>query len=232
MMTLREDCISVDGESRSRGEFGEYVCGGYFIAKVGRYFRKSDLVNEIVTISPCIAKTLPGEWAFEQVTMTAKEREEAALKDGIALTDVGRLIAWTADYLQRNQIRFPDLFFSKKAADEFLEAFAFDRSGWHLLAIGLRRSQVEDFLVEFESAGRIASEEFGIADAIRRREVPDGTGRLIGFDVLATGYGERHMVLQFIGGTGRDRVGHSSRGLWIAGHLVPSRRVCGIRGET
>jgi hypothetical protein len=42
---------------------------------------------EIVTISPCSAKTLPGEWAFEQVTMTAKEREEAALKDGIALTD-------------------------------------------------------------------------------------------------------------------------------------------------
>ena len=74
----------MDGESRSRHQLSEYVCGGYFIAKVTRYYRKSDLVPDpIVTVSPCMAKTLAGVWALDRVTMTEQQRKEAALNDGI-----------------------------------------------------------------------------------------------------------------------------------------------------
>jgi hypothetical protein len=183
----------VDGESRSRRELSEYVCGGYFIAKVTRYYRKSDLVPDpIVTVSPCMAKRLPGAWAFEQVTMTLQQRKEEALNHGIGLSDVDRLVAWTADRANRNEIAYPDLLSSKKIADELVEELTFDRSNWNLLAIGLRQDQVKEFLSEFEQARQTTPGMFGIPDVIRRRETPDPTGRLIGFDVLAIDYGECH----------------------------------------
>lgn len=88
----------------ARGKFHDYVCGGYFVAKAGRYYRKSDLVpGPIITVSTCIAKTLPGDWQFEQVAMTTQERKEAALDDGIDVSDVDHLVAWTTDRLSRKR---------------------------------------------------------------------------------------------------------------------------------
>jgi len=57
---------------------------------------------------------------------------------------------------------------------------------------GLRQDQVEEFLSEFEPARQTWPGIFGIPDVIRRREAPDPTGQLIGFDVLGIAYGEFH----------------------------------------
>jgi hypothetical protein len=197
----------VDGESRSRGDLGEYVCGGYFITKVARSYRKSDLVPDgIRTVSPCIARTLPPpdwtfkamgvndrpppDWTFKPIEMAEQEREEAALNYGIDLSNMARLITWIAERVSRMEIGIPNQFSSRKTADDLLRAFTFDRNDWRLVAIGLRREQVQGFLADIESSSPKGPVPFCVHEAISRREALDPAGRIIGFDVLGMdGYG-------------------------------------------
>jgi hypothetical protein len=187
----------VGSEIRSRGELSEYVCGGYFLAKLARSYRHSDLVPAtIITVSSCIAKTFPPDWAFDPAKVAELGSAEAASSYGIAVNDVSKLITWTAERMSRYEIGFPNLFSSKKVADEFLGTFSFDRSDWRLLALGLHQDQVKDFLQDVEPEAAPTTRAFRplvLHEVIARRESPDPSGKLIGFEVIAMdGYGECH----------------------------------------
>jgi hypothetical protein len=177
-------------------EFEGYICGGYFVAKIARSYRKSEfLPSAIVTVSNCVTETLPDQWAIDWISATQEQRKEAAFKCGIDASDLKRFIMWTTERVNREEIGINNVIFSKTAAEDLLSTFVFDRTDWRLLALGLRKENLEEFLSSLEPTYQ-GPRTFGVHDAICRREAPDPAGEIIGYDVLGmNGYNEFHSWL-------------------------------------
>lgn len=177
----------------ARHKFQDYVCGGYFLARVARNYRRSAyLPNAIVTVSDCFTDTLPDSWAIDWMNVSQEERREAALRCGLGPGDLESFIVWTTERVNRKEIGISNVIFSKSTADDLLRRFTFDPTDWRLLALGLRGDKTDQFLLSLQPTYQ-GPGTFGVYDAICRRNAPDPAGDLIGYDVLGmNGYGECH----------------------------------------
>ena len=132
------------------GTFQDYVCGGYFLARVARSYRKSEfLPDAILTVSGCLTETLPNSWAIEWMG-DQNDRFDAARACGLSDRDVGRFTDWVTERVNRGEIGISNVIFSKSTADDLLRSFPFDRTDWRLLALGLRKDRVELFLTSLQ----------------------------------------------------------------------------------
>jgi hypothetical protein len=174
------------------GTLQDYVCGGYFLARVARSYRKSAfLPNAIVTVSECLTQTLPNSWAIEWMQDDQKRRQESARRCGLDGDDIERFILWTTERVNRDEIGVNNVMFSKSTADDLLQSFAFDRTDWRLLALGLRKDRIESFLANLRPDQ--GPRTFGVRDAVKHRKEPNPKGDLLGYDVLGmNGCGEFH----------------------------------------
>jgi hypothetical protein len=176
----------------SKNQFNDYLCSGYFIAKVANRSGPVDFCEickarlppgDIVTLSTCLTATIPNHWALEWVTITDENREDRAKRWGLSTSDQKDFIKWTTERFSAGEIGWPNAMRTLKTAKDLLRRFPIERSGSHLLGLGLRKGNAESFI-----ASLAPTREGGllpdIAKTISQELTLDPSGRLLGYEVL------------------------------------------------
>ncbi len=168
----------------------EFVSGGYFLTKlVSRpaYNSTSLLPPRILSVSRCIAETVPGAWAIEWASFSDEEREEEAARWQIGPGILPQVLEWTTRRLEEGEMGWPDVFLSASIARQFVEQFLPVTDDLVLVGIGLPLAFADEFTAEEEPSGV-------------RRAVGDGKklesdGRVLGFEILGYESGGFHSWL-------------------------------------
>lgn len=161
----------------------KYVCAGYYLSKVlEARCRSVSIHSPIITISTCLADTLPGPWAFTWIKMNEEERNRAAERCGLA-SRLRDFMEWTTQRATGGTIRYPNVLSSIELAHELLDHFRIDTKNWRLLGLGLKGALVERFIEEYKPR-RKGEWTNGIFDLLTLRRALDPRGQLLGYDVL------------------------------------------------
>src|SRR5262245_56877082 len=125
-------------------DLSEYTAGGYFITKYARRDenRSPDLLPEqLVSLSACISSSVQIYWGWD----LDKNRDEA-LAFGVPIQKLPGLVTWSE--AKHAEVGFPDVFYDRHAAQEFVGAFLPAKDDLVVTGIALPNSLVDGFLVD------------------------------------------------------------------------------------
>jgi hypothetical protein len=171
---------------RTRGEF---VAGGYFIARPHeRAEWMSDLLPSVVlSASPCIADIGPSLTWAERTKKGAKWRREEAARLGIAPEQLEALARWLDDAYEGGRVRWPNVLATPEVGRSFAAEYALDTDSLVLLGIALPEHHVETFLRE--------EEESGIRQLLEERTPLAPEAEHLGYEVLGLDFSTFHSWL-------------------------------------
>jgi len=177
---------------RSQDKLDDFICGGYFIAKLASNSGPVDFCEickatlppgEIVTLSTCLTVTLPNNWAYEWVSSSDEERQRSAAIWGLPESQLADFMRWTTEKQRAGEIGYPNVLLSLGAANELIRTFPISHDGWNTLGIGLRRDYTSNFVAVYTPTG---PNEFpaDTVTAVSKLAPLDPAGRIIGYEVL------------------------------------------------
>ena len=167
-------------------ETSDLVSGGYYIVRPVRGMDSvsDDLVPKtIITVSSCIASTVPGDWALRWVSMRKKARVEKAVRSGIPVERLSEFMDWVDGHWTSGTLGWPNIFLDLAAARECQQRFGETSGDWVILGISLRRHHIQDFL-NAESRERSVAKA-GVYVMLEKGAKPENGGEIIGHEPLA-----------------------------------------------
>lgn len=166
----------------------EFVAGGYFLTK---YSDKSEymanfLPSKIISASNCIVDIFPEVWSADSVEKPNQVKSEAN-NYSVSIEELPKVLDWTKNNFE-SEVGLGNVFFSVNKAKEFANLFYDFASELTVIGIGLKSDLVVDYL-EQEDA------EYGVYKLLKREQVLESSGEILGFEVLGNEYGSFHSWL-------------------------------------
>jgi len=174
----------------------EYVSAGYYITKfVGRpaYVSKELMPDKMISLSTCIGKYFPNDWAIEWVKGDEKNKLKSAEDFGISaekFKEVSKSITNLFD--EKDKFGWPNVCFTLKIAKELVRQYIPDQSDVVIIGVGLHKSYVDEFCETAkpppQQEGYAPVGPNGMYAIIKQKKHLEKGGEILGFEPLAYYY--------------------------------------------
>src|SRR5262245_15744422 len=126
----------------------QYRLAGYVLTRpIPRpaSFSAELLPQELLSMSGCLAETIPDTWTLAWASITEDDRQSDAAAFGLNPSQVTDLISWATQAFD-NSWGWPNVIYSLETARLIHAQFLQDVPGVRLLGLGLHEAHVEAFL--------------------------------------------------------------------------------------
>lgn len=160
----------------------DYYKAGYYLIKTRPISFGNFKDKQVLTCSSCINDSLLD--TFSRPWTIHKNEKEDAIKDfGIDYQTIDLIHSWTDKMDTENKIGYPGLFYSIDSAKEYRDRFFSHLKNVSIYGLYLPEVEMENLIKEFEPQGEKMG-EIGLRYNLRKRELDNDYGKLIGFDLI------------------------------------------------
>lgn len=159
----------------------DYFKAGYYLIKT----RPIDFGNfkdkQVLTCSSCINDSLLDTFS-RPWTIYENDKEDAIKKFDVDYQTIDLIHSWTDKMDAENKIGYPDLFYCIDSAKEYRDNFFPHLKNVLIFGLYLPRAEMENLIQDFEPQDKMG--EIGIRYNLRKRELDNDHGKLVGFDLI------------------------------------------------
>ena len=173
---------------------GSFRWAGFFITKkipLPDWFNRSLLPAELLSLSTCLAPTIPDTWCLSWATKSDEKIQKIASHFALAPGPLKQLTEWVSSRFDQTHFGWPNVCLSLDAARELMKMFFAHTPGLILAGLGIDQALAREFLDEQLAAGG----KPGVAEAIGLNQPLRPDAKPLGFDVLGYENGGFHSWL-------------------------------------
>jgi hypothetical protein len=176
-----------------------FYFGGYFLVKLDTsVHRETKFPQNIWTVSNCINKIYPQEWAIDWVNNSDGLITEIKQELKINSKELKQIQEWVTDKFNKKEFGWPNVFMNLKTAREFYNKFLSRIAGIKLIGIYLGENDLNSFLDKNTVSEGIG--QAGIYENLATKKYENKQGSFLGYEVLGFDVANFHsFVCNYLG---------------------------------